>query len=284
MTFSPYLIESDQLHRHLTANDGGPLPVVIDASWYLPNQNRNGHQEYLNAHIPGAIFFDIDAMSDKSSDLPHMLMQPHAFANAMGNLGISNTDTIVVYDGAGIFSAARVWWNMRIMGAQNVRLLNGGLPGWKAAGFDLEDGNVERNPATFNATFDATQVRSIEDIKAAISSGATQILDARAGPRFRGEVAEPRAGLRSGHMPTALNLPFDQLLDDGKLREIKELSALIELSGIDLNKPVITSCGSGVTAAVLTLALLSIGHTDNALYDGSWVDWGAPDGGEVVTG
>ena len=284
MVTNPFLIEADELHRHLSANDGGPFPVVIDASWYLPNQNRDGHQEYLNAHIPGAIFFNIDAHSDKASHLPHMLMQPDDFAKAMGNLGISDTDTVVVYDGAGIFSAARVWWNLRIMGANNVRLLNGGLPAWKAEGYALEYGPIERNPGNFNATFDANQVQSLDDVKSNILSGSAQILDARAGPRFRGEVEEPRAGLRSGHMPTALSLPFDQLLENGKLRNINELKALLESSGIDLDRPVITSCGSGVTAAVLTLALLSIGHTDNALYDGSWVEWGGPDGGKVVAG
>lgn len=267
----------------LAANLGAPGIVVVDASWHMPNSGRDGAREFLAEHIPGAVHFDIDAVADHSTALPHMLPDAHAFAVAAGALGIGDGLKIVVYDSAGLFSAPRVWWTFRVFGAGDVKILDGGLPKWKAEGLPLEDGPSRRLPATFTARFDHSLVADITRVDQALKSGAAQVLDARQEARFRGEAPEPREGLPSGHMPGSLNLPHGRVVADGRLRPAEEIRAAVEAAGLDLSRPVITSCGSGVTAAILWVALESIGKTPQALYDGSWTEWGAS-GNEIATG
>ena len=250
-----------------------PDLVVIDASWYLPAQNRDGKGEYLAGHIPGAIFFDIDAISDHSTDLPHMLPAPVTFASAMGALGVNEGMTAVVYDGAGLFSAARVWWMLRIFGISNAHVLDGGLPKWRNDGHSLEPGAVTRKPTVFKATFDGSAVASLDDVREALDTGAQKLLDARASPRFKGEAPEPRPGLPSGHMPGALNLPMSDLVADGRLRAPADLRNAFAKAGFDPAQPAITSCGSGVSAAIINLAMAVTGSPAPKLYDGSWTEW-----------
>jgi thiosulfate/3-mercaptopyruvate sulfurtransferase len=266
----------------LAAHLGDPKIVPIDASWYLPAMNRDGLAEYLAGHIPGAVFFDIDGVADKTSGLPHMLLPPAQFAAAVGALGIGDGMTLVIYDGAGLFSAPRVWWEFVAMGAAEVRILDGGLPQWKAEGLPLEAGTATRAPANFTATFHPELVKGFGDVQAAVAVRG-QIADARPGGRFAGRDPEPRAGLRSGHMPGAVSLPASELVRDGRLKPIDELRAMIDAAGVDLDRPVITSCGSGVTASTLLLALQLAGAKDVAVYDGSWAEWGGRDDAEVVT-
>lgn len=259
--------------------------AIIDASWYLPAQNRNGHEEYLASRIPGAQYFNIDAISDQQSDLPHMLPTAEQFGDSVGRMGIGHDDHIVVYDGLGIFSSARVWWMFKIMGASKVQVLQGGFDRWKDAGLSVETGvPTPAQNKEFIASLDNSKVRDVDDIRANVESPAAKILDARPGPRFAGAVPEPRAGLRSGHMPGAGSLPIDQLQTDGHLKDSDELLKIFSGLGVDNDTHVITSCGSGVTAAVITLALESIGHTNNSLYDGSWSEWGQADNAPVVKG
>ncbi|NKB54473.1 MAG: 3-mercaptopyruvate sulfurtransferase [Rhizobiaceae bacterium] len=284
MSSNPYLVETDWLFDHL---DDANLSIV-DASWYLPTmladgEPRNGRAEFESRHIPGAVYFDIDAISQSGSNLPHTLASPEIFAKMVGELGISNQDTIVVYDGMGLFSAARAWWNFRIMGAENVVLLNGGLPKWIAEQRPTEAGKAEASSKSFDAEFKAGSVVSFDVMSEIVGTGSAQIADARPGPRFTGEAPEPRAGMRSGHMPGALSVPFSELAKDGQLRSAEELSQVFEDAGVDLSRPLVTTCGSGVTAAALTLALETIGHTSHKLYDGSWSEWGSRDDTPVVT-
>ncbi len=256
---------------------------IVDASWYLPAQNRNAQAEYAENRIPGAVFFDIDAISDKKSSLPHMLPTPEEFAAAVGNMGISENNQIIVYDGPGLFSCARVWWAFRIMGAKDVKILDGGFDAWKAAGLPVEtDPPAKPSPAVFSPAFEPDRVRSIEDMRAIIRSRGTTILDARPHARFTGQAAEPRKGLRSGHIPGSKSLPIDQLVTEGKLKNINELKDIIDSFSLKQNDPVVTSCGSGVTAAIITLALESVGHANNSLYDGSWSEWGQAEDAPVA--
>lgn len=272
-----HFVTPDWLMRHID----DPDVVVVDGSWHMPAAGRSGRSEYLASHIPGAVFFDLDTVADTTSPLPHMLPTPDAFAATVGALGITDTQTIVVYDSVGLFSAARVWWSFRIMGARDVVLLDGGLPAWIAAALPLEAGETPRAPATFTPCFDPAAVRSFDEVKAALG-GSTQIIDARSPGRFHGREAEPRAGLRSGHMPGAVNLPFGEAIEGGRLKSTTDLRALFAARGIDPNKPVIASCGSGVSAAVIALALDVLGARDVAVYDGSWTEWGGRSDAPVV--
>ncbi|WP_238121587.1 MULTISPECIES: 3-mercaptopyruvate sulfurtransferase [unclassified Xanthobacter] len=261
----------------LAANLSSPDLVVVDASWFMPDAGRSGASEFLERHIPGAVFFDIDAIADHSTDLPHMLPDPHAFAQAVGALGIGDGHRIVVYDSLGLFSAPRVWWTFRVFGAADVAILDGGLAKWLAEDRPTAQGPATRPPATFTARLDHSMVADINSVDRALTSGSAQLLDARQDTRFRGEVPEPRAGLRSGHMPGAFNLPWGQLVDNGRLKPADEVRAIVAETGLDLSKPVITTCGSGVSAAILWVALERIGKRPQALYDGSWTEWGASD-------
>ncbi|QRY69232.1 3-mercaptopyruvate sulfurtransferase [Ensifer sp. PDNC004] len=277
---SAFVVSADWLQERL----GDPSIRILDASWYLPAQKRNPKAEYGAGHIPGAVFFDQDAIADHTSGLPHTLPSPEAFAEAVGALGVSETDTIVVYDGPGIMTAPRVWWELRIMGAKNVYVLDGGMDGWNREGRPVSTDVPSPKPATFTPSFTPAAVTSLAGMKQIVADGAIQIADARGAPRFYGEEAEPRAGLRSGHMPGAYSLPSGVFSENGKLKDLESLRQTFAAAGVDLSKPVVTTCGSGVTAAIITLALQSLGHTDNTLYDGSWSEWGGRADTAVVTG
>ena len=263
---------------------GGPSLSVVDGSWYLPAAARDPDAEYAAGHIPGAVRFNLDEIADPSSGLPHMLSTPEAFAAAVGALGISERQTIIVYDGAGLFSAPRVRWTFRVMGAIDVRILEGGLPAWVAAGLPLETSGPKPEPEIFTPKLDEAAIRSIDQMIGALDRDDVQVVDARPADRFRGEAAEPRPGLRSGHMPGSRNLPASDLVADGKLKSPEAVAALFAAAGIDPKEPVITSCGSGVTAAILALGLETIGARDVALYDGSWAEWGGRGDVPVATG
>lgn len=262
------LLSTDELAALLDAPD----VRIIDASWRMDG-SRPGDDE---PRIPGAVRFDLDAVADTASPLPHMLPSPEAFAAAVGAMGIDQQDHIVVYDERGLFSAARVWWTFRTMGARRVQVLGGGLPKWMAEGRPVETGPGTPTPhAVFDPDFQAARVADLIQVRRAMDDPATQVIDARPAARFRGEADEPRPGLRSGHMPKAVNVPFaDVLSPDGTLRTPDELAAIFHRAGLAPGQSVITTCGSGVTAAILTLALAVLGR-DSAVYDGSWAEWGA---------
>lgn len=264
------LVSTEWLAEHLHDHN----LVVVDASWYMPATGRKGFDDYLKSHIPGAVFFGIDEIADKKTSLPHMLPRPEEFGATVGALGIGNDDIIVVYDEAGLFSAPRVWWTFNTMGARDVRVLDGGGPKWRAEGRPTESGMPNRPPKLFHPGFRPELVEDFDSVLGLTKSGAKTIVDARPAERFRGEVPEPRAGLASGHIPTSLNMPVGSLSVDGHMRPANELSAIFEKAGIDVTKPIVTSCGSGVTASTLALALQIAGAKDVAVYDGSWTDWG----------
>jgi thiosulfate/3-mercaptopyruvate sulfurtransferase len=258
----------------LAARLGEPEVSVVDGSFYLPALNRNARAEFEAEHIPGAVFFDIDAVADHSTDLPHMLPGATQFSKEAGALGIGSDDTIVVYDGIGLGGAPRVWWTFRIFGAQNVYILDGGLPKWKAEGRPTESGPVRHTPRKFNAVLNTSVVAGVSDVQMALLKNSAQVVDARPAARFRGEDPEPRPGVRSGHMPGAKNVPVTGLIEDGRLINPDQIREKFTAGGVDLDQPVITSCGSGVTAATLWFALDAIGKAPKALYDGSWTEWG----------
>ena len=278
-----WLTETDELARELDAPD----LVIIDASWHMPAENRNAHEEYLAEHIPGAIFFDIDEIADTKSGLPHMLPPPEKFSSRMRSMGIGDGSRIVVYDSAGLFSAARVWWTFRVMGVDDVSVLNGGLPKWKREGRPLESGpRRNRTARHFTARRNLDLVRDVSDIKALLKDRSAEIVDARAADRFAGKAPEPRPGLRSGHIPGSHNLPFAKLLNkDGTLKTgARDRKAVRGSRASILRKPVVASCGSGITASVLALGLAEIGHRRAAVYDGSWSEWGADQNLPIETG
>nr|WP_250808704.1 3-mercaptopyruvate sulfurtransferase [Neorhizobium tomejilense] len=277
---SRFVVSSEWLHNEL----GSPDLKILDASFYLPAQNRDADAEYAAGHIPGAIRFDHDKVADHSTGLPHMVPAPDVFAEVVGRMGIRENDRIVIYDGPGIFSSPRGWWLFRIMGARQVFVLDGGIDGWKAEGRPLETTVPSPEPVTFTPNFRVDKVIDFQTMLSIVSDGTRQIADARPAGRFAGTDPEPRAGMRSGHMPGALSLPSGTFSVNGKLRSLPELQKAIEDAGIDFGRPVVTSCGSGITAAIITLALESLGHEDNALYDGSWTEWGSRQDTPVVTG
>lgn len=277
---SRFVVSSEWLAGELGAAD----LKIVDASFYLAAQGRDADQEYAAGHIPGAVRFDHDKVADHSAGLPHMVPSPDVFAAAVGKLGIRETDRIVVYDGPGIFSAPRGWWIFRLMGAKKVFVLDGGIDGWKAEGRALETILPTPEPVTFTPDFQINKVIDFHSMLSIVSEGSHQIADARSAGRFSGSEPEPRPGLRSGHMPGARSLPSSRFSANGKLKSLPELRQAIDDAGIEFGQPIVTSCGSGITAAIITLALESLGHEDNALYDGSWSEWGAHAEAPVETG
>ena len=252
---------------------GSPDLAILDASWHLPTAGRNPRTEFAQGHIPGAVFFDIDAISDPTSGLPHMLPDAQSFAKAMGALGVSDSMTVVVYDSLGLFSAPRAWWSLQTFGARKLYVLDGGLPAWRAAGLPMQSGEAEPEPAIFNAQLNSGAVASIEDVAAALKNHTAQVADARSAERFSGAAPEPRPGLPSGHMPGARNLPIGKLIANGRMKPPADLLAAFHEAGLDPDAPIITSCGSGVTAAVINFALACAGKPAPRLYDGSWTHW-----------
>jgi thiosulfate/3-mercaptopyruvate sulfurtransferase len=264
---------------------GEPDIVIIDASWHLPATKRNAKSEFVLRHIPGAQFYDLDAGSAPNTALPHMLPPAAKFSSDMEALGVGDGKTVVVYDAVGLFSAARLWWMLQSFGHRYVSVLNGGLPKWLADGHPAEVGGASPVPQRhLTVKLDRSKVKSSDDVAAALESRNAQVADARSAARFRGEEPEARPGVRSGHMPGAVNLHYSSLLNtDGTLKKRKDLREAFDIAGIDLKRPVITSCGSGVTAAILMLAMAELGVKDAALYDGSWAEWGTSERA-VVTG
>ncbi|KWT72336.1 Thiosulfate sulfurtransferase, rhodanese [Hyphomicrobium sulfonivorans] len=276
-----WIVDTDWLASHLDAPD----LIVMDASWHLPTANRDPKAEYLAEHIPGAMFFDINDLTDEKSTLPHMLPSTVKFASRMKKMGVGDGMRIVVYDTHGLFSAARAWWTFRAMGHEDVAVLDGGLKKWKAEGRPLEDGTpIRRTERHFTPLMNSSLIRDVDDIKQALKK-RTQIVDARPAARFEGAEAEPRPGLRAGHIPGARSVPSQTLINaDGTLKTEAEIGKIFADAGIDWRQPVITTCGSGVTASILSLALAVLGQNQAAVYDGSWAEWGADESLPIETG
>jgi len=267
------LAETDWLAEHLQAPD----VRVVDASWYMPTANRNARAEFEQAHIPGAVFLDIDEVADTGTDLPHMLPAPEKFSAMVRKLGLGDGNRIVIYDGTGLFSAPRVWWMFRVFGHDDVAVLNGGFPKWRRENRPVESGIPSPQPRHFTARINHLLVRDLDQLRANLESKAEQVVDARSAPRFAGREPEPRAGVRPGHIPGSFNLPYPDLVDPETqtLLPADQLAARFAAAGVDIAKPVVASCGSGVTASALALALYLLGRNDVAVYDGSWAEWGS---------
>ena len=264
------LVSTEWLAKHLGERD----LRVVDGSWHMPQAKRDPGREFDDAHLPSAVFFDIDRIADTTTGLPHMLPSPDVFAVAVGALGIGDGDRIVIYDSRGLASAARVWWTFRVFGHDAIGVLDGGLPKWRAEGRPLVRGGVTAAPRPFTARFRPELVRSVEHMKRNLDGQREQVLDARSRGRFLATEPEPRAGLRGGHIPGSHNLPYDELYaPDGTLRPAAELRRAFEAAGIDLARPIVTTCGSGITASVLAFGLHQLGRPDVAVYDGSWTEW-----------
>ena len=275
------LVSTDWLAQHL--ND--PDLRILDASWYMPDAGRDPKAEYEAGHIPGARFFDIDEITDQRSSLPHMAPPSEKFISRMRAMGVGDGHQVVVYDGAGLFSAARVWWTFRLMGKTDIAVLDGGLPKWRAEGREIEDMPPVVRDRHITVARQNHLVKDVTQVAHAAKLGLAEVIDARGAPRFEGSVPEPRPGLRSGHIPGARNVPFGEVLNpDGTMKQGAALKAVFEAAGVDLSRPAITTCGSGVTASVLALALERLGHRDWAVYDGSWSEWGMYDDLPVETG
>ncbi|ENT4819934.1 3-mercaptopyruvate sulfurtransferase [Citrobacter farmeri] len=267
-----FFVAADWLAEHID----DPQIQIIDARMAPPGQeDRDVAQEYRSGHIPGAVFFDIEALSDHTSPLPHMMPRPESFAVAMRELGVDQDKHLIVYDEGNLFSAPRAWWMLRTFGVENVSILGGGLAGWQRDELPLQEGNVELPEGDFDAAFTPEAVVRVTDVLLASHEKSAQIVDARPAARFNAEADEPRPGLRRGHVPGALNVPWTELVQDGELKTTDELDAIFFRHGVSFDRPIIASCGSGVTAAVVVLALATLGVPDVALYDGAWSEWGA---------
>ncbi|EIN0457138.1 3-mercaptopyruvate sulfurtransferase [Escherichia coli] len=267
-----WFVGADWLAEHID----DPEIQIIDARMASPGQeDRNVAQEYLNGHIPGAVFFDIEALSDHTSPLPHMLPRPETFAVAMRELGVNQDKHLIVYDEGNLFSAPRAWWMLRTFGVEKVSILGGGLAGWQRDDLLLEEGAVELPEGEFNAAFNPEAVVKVTDVLLASHENTAQVIDARPAARFNAEVDEPRPGLRRGHIPGALNVPWTELVREGEPKTTDELDAIFFGRGVSYDKPIIVSCGSGVTAAVVLLALATLDVPNVKLYDGAWSEWGA---------
>ena len=277
-----WIVDTDWLASHLHT----PGVIVLDGSWHLPTAGRDPKAEYLESHIPGAVFFDIDDLSDDTTSLPHMLPQAVKFSSRMKKMGIGDGMKVVIYDTAGLFSAARVWWTFRVMGHDDVAVLDGGFPKWKAEGRPLEDGApIRRFERHFTPRRNAQLLRDINDIKEILETKSAQLVDARSVGRFEGRDPEPRPNVKGGHIPGSRNVPSSSLIKaDGTLKSRADLLDIFTKAGIDPALPVVTTCGSGVTAAILSLALAIVGQTHAAVYDGSWAEWGSTEGLPVATG
>jgi thiosulfate/3-mercaptopyruvate sulfurtransferase len=275
------LVSTDWLAQHIK----DPDLRIIDASWHMPATERDAKAEYDRAHIPGARFFDIDEISDHRSDLPHMAPPVEKFISRMRAMGIGDGHQVVVYDSTGLFSAARVWWTFRLMGKMDVAVLDGGLPKWQAEGREIEDMPPMVRDRHITVQRQSGLVKDVTQVASASKLAETEIIDARSAARFKGEAAEPRPGLRSGHIPNSKNVPYGDLLNtNGTMKAAPALKSAFEAAGVDLSKPAITTCGSGVTAAILSLGLERIGHHNHALYDGSWSEWGMFDDLPIAKG
>ena len=277
---SKNFVSTEWLEKNLKSPD----LAIIDGSWHLPPMKRDARAEYLAAHIPGAVFFNIDEIADTTSGLPHMMPQPLQFAGQMKDLGLGDGMRFVVYDQSGLFSAPRVWWMLKSFGVTDVKILAGGLPKWVAEGRETDSGPVHRTPRVFTPRLDHSAVATLNDVAQASASGNAQIIDARPADRFRGEAPEPRAGVASGHIPGSLNLPFPQIIENGQLKSPQDIAKAFVAAGADLSKPIITSCGSGVSASILAVALEEAGHKVKSIYDGSWAEWGSVAGQPIATG